>query len=84
MKDESAKSDSRMPCFERTLTELFGRGAFPLSLVGDLDDLLFTLDEAVGLLRSLSASESEIEFGKLRSSFSTLEIMLDHDLPMVS
>jgi hypothetical protein len=44
---------------------------------------MFTLDEIVSLLRSLAESEPEVELARLRSSFSKLGIMLDHDLPMV-
>ena len=83
MNGTAIDKESRLMDFERTLVQLFDSGQFPLALVGDLDDLLFTLEEIASLLHALGNSEGESDPEQLRSSFSKLEIMLGHDLPMI-
>lgn len=69
--------------FEEALVRLFGPRGFPLSAVGDLDDLLCCLEQTVGLLRDLAASGSEEDAEKLRSTFVRLGVVLEQDLPMI-
>lgn len=80
MSQKRLSAEDQMNLFEEALTRVFGKGGFPLAAVGDLTDLLFTLEKAVGLLGSVAGEENQKALcGKLYE----LEILLEEDLPMI-
>ena len=75
--------DGSLKKIEEGLASLFGPEGYPRPLVGDLDDLLCTLEQASRLLQSLSGEGAPAEPEELRAQFVRLGILLDQDLPMI-
>ena len=75
-------SDRRMARIEAALETTFGRGAFPLEMVGDLDDLAETLRKTLSQVEAFYEGDST-DPESLRRQLYVLEIALEDDLPMI-
>ncbi len=60
MADSTLSRNINLGNIQRTLKHCLGAGNFPLPMVGDLDDLLFTLEPAIEILRRLTGDEGEV------------------------
>jgi hypothetical protein len=68
--------------FEQALVRIYGRDGFPRALVGDLDDLLFTLEDTASILRAL-AMATNLDRKELDLHLYHIQIAIEEDLPMI-
>ncbi len=55
MTDSTLSREKNLKNIQRTLEHCLGEGNFPLEMVGDLDDVLLTLEGAVEILNRLTS-----------------------------
>ena len=72
-----------LDAFERALVLSLGPGAFRPELVGDLDDLLFTIEGGVRLLRELAVDGQTWQAEKMREHLYLIEFFLTEELPLI-
>lgn len=65
------------------LSRLYGEGSFPLAMAGDLDDLRFTLENIIRLLKGLVRDRASLGQDELERNFHDLEILLEQELPYI-
>lgn len=73
-----------LDAFERALVSSLGPGAFRPQLVGDLDDLLFTLEGGVRLLRELAEHGHGWQVDAVRERLYAIEFLLTEELPPIA
>ena len=83
MKKNSDDRNGLMTRFEDSLNHLAGPRNYDLSMVGDLDDLLFTLEKTAGILRSIARDGSLLQVKDLRARLIDLKIQIEEDLPLI-
>jgi len=84
MPDSTGSRDINLDNIRRTLEHCLGVGEFPLPMVGDLDDLLFTLDPAIEILRRLSGDEEVVrDREQLLADLRKLEYILTDELALI-
>ncbi len=84
MTDSALSREVNLSNIQRTLEHCLGQGKFPLEVVGDLDDLLFTLEPAIEILRRLSAYEEVvIDREQLLVDLGKLEYILTDELVLI-
>lgn len=86
LSDEKAAGRERrdnFPAIEEMLLRADPEQGFRGSLVGDLDDLAFTLDQIRHELAALFAESGKLGREEVRRRLYGLEIRLEEDLPMV-
>jgi hypothetical protein len=72
--------DREIKAFAAVLERALGNENVPPAALGDLSDLLGTLEEGARLLRSLMNCRSDEEVPKL---LQRVEILIEDDLPMI-
>ncbi len=84
MTDPRSTRNINLDNIQRTLERCLGAGNFPLPMVGDLDDLLFTLDPVVEILRRLTSDESgAYDREMLLADLCRLEYILTDELALI-
>jgi hypothetical protein len=81
--DQSLDEKQRLAALEDILVRTFGVGAFPLEMVGDLDDLGFAVRKALALLEYLLDTEQRRTAGAFLTEFKKLEFILREEIPPV-
>ena len=70
-----------MHAFEKALRKCFPKDGFPLEVVGDLDDLRFTLERLAGALARVTAGE---DCPEIRQALYEVEFILGEELSLIA
>ncbi len=84
MTDSTLSRDPNLDKIKRTLEHCLGADNFPLPMVGDLDDTLFTLERAIEILDRLTADPvAELDRQQFLSDMYQLEFLLTDELGLI-
>ncbi|MCP4603647.1 MAG: hypothetical protein GY847_24545 [Proteobacteria bacterium] len=84
MSDSTLSRENNLKNIQRTLEHCLGKGNFPLEMVGDLDDVLLTLEGAVEILNRLTADHAvALDRQQLLSDMYQLEFLLADYLVLI-